>query len=160
MKLCVSLLCVSLLCVSLYGVAYGNQTSKVYEADALLVGVNGIIYLDSREKASKYLDKIYNDAWFKNNFKIRKPVVVKEFTDYKLTSTIGSNVANGRGTISVPDRGCYNFSILHEVAHHIRPNGEHEREFTKMYLILIEHFTNPNVAKELKSNYRRFGVQF
>ena len=30
----------------------------------------------------------------------------------------------------------------------------------KMYLILIEHFTNPNVAKELKSNYKRLGVEF
>ncbi len=151
---------ISLLCVSLYGISYGNQTSKVYEADAALVGVNGIIYLDSRKNASKYLDKVFNDSWFKQNFKIRKPVVVKEPKDFKLNSTIGSNVANGRGTISVPDRGCYNFNILHEVAHHIRPNGQHEREFTKMYLILIDHFTNPNVAKELKSNYKRFGVEF
>ena len=151
---------ISLLCLSLYGISYGDQTSKVLEANYAMLGVNGIIYLDSRENASKYLDKVFNDSWFKQNFKIRKPVVVKEPKDYKLTSTIGSNVANGRGTISVPDRGCYNFNILHEVAHHIRPNGQHEREFTKMYLILLEHLANPIVAKELKTAYKRLGVEF
>ena len=153
-------LCISLLCLSLYGVSYGDQTGKVYEADHALVGVNGIYFIEGRENAKKYLDKIFNDVWFKQNFKIRKPVVVREANNYKLTSTIGSTIANGRGTISVPDGGCYNFNIIHEVAHHIRPHGQHEKEFTKMYLILIEHFTNPNVAKELRNNYKRFGVQF
>jgi len=152
--------CISLLCISLCGITYGEQTSKVYEADHALVGVNGIFFLDSREDASKYLDKIFNDIWFKQNFKIKKPVVIRETNNYKLTSTIGSTVANGRGTISVPDGGCYNFNVIHEVAHHIRPHGQHEKEFTKMYLILIEHFTNANVANELRNNYKRFGVQF
>ena len=152
--------CISLLCISLCGVSYGEQKAKVYEADHALVGVNGIFFLDSREDASKYLDKIFNDVWFKQNFKIKKPVVIREINNYKLTSTIGSTVANGRGTISVPDGGCYNFNVIHEVAHHIRPHEQHEKEFTKMYLILIEHFTNANVANELRNNYKRFGVQF
>ena len=152
--------CISLLCISLCGITYGEQTSKVYEADHALVGVNGIHFIKGREGAKKYLDKIFNDAWFKKNFNIKKPVVVREANNYKLTSTIGSTVANGRGTISVPDGGCYNFNVIHEVAHHIRPHEQHEKEFTKMYLILIEHFTNANVAKELKKSYKRFGVQF
>lgn len=143
-----------------FGNVCGDQTSKVYEADFALVGVKGIFFIEGRDNAKKYLDKIFNDSWFKQNYKIRKPVVIREPRDYLLESGIGSTIAGGRGTISVPDKGCYNFNMIHEVAHHIRPHGQHEREFTKMYLILIEHFTNPNVANELRKNYKRFGVQF
>ena len=149
-----------LISLCLCGFAYGEQTGKVYEADYALVGVKGIFYIKSREKASEYLDKIFNDAWFKKNYKIRKPVIIREPRERILESGIGSGIAGGRGTISVPDAGCYNFNIIHEVAHHLRPHGQHEREFTKMYLILIEHFTNPNVANELRKSYKRFGVQF
>ena len=151
---------ISLLCLSLYGISYGDQTSKVLEANYAMLGVNGVYFIEGRDKAEKFLDKIFNDPWFKKNFKIKKPVVIKSASNSSLSANVGKDVANGRGTIAIPDRGCYNFNVIHEVAHHVAPHCQHEKEFTKMYLILLEHFANPNVAKELKTAYKRLGVQF
>lgn len=156
MKVCISLLCVSLIGIT----AYGNQTSKVLEANYAMLGVNGVYFIEGRDKAEKFLDKIFNDPWFKKNFKIKKPVVIKSASNSTLYANVGKDVANGRGTIAIPDRGCYNFNVIHEVAHHVAPHCQHEREFTKMYLILLEHLANPIVAKELKAAYKRLGVQF
>ena len=142
------------------GVVFGYQTGKVYEADYALLDLKGIHFIQGRDKAGKYLNKVFNDPWFKKNYNIKKPLIIREESNSKLTSAIGPTVANGNGTISVPDRGCFNFNILHEVAHHIKPQGAHEKEFTKMYLILIDHFVNPEAANELRKSFKRLGVQY
>ena len=50
---------ISLLCVSLYGISYGDQTSKVYDANYAMLGVNGVYFIEGRDKAEKFLEKIF-----------------------------------------------------------------------------------------------------
>lgn len=148
---------ISLLLVVVCGLVYGDQTGRVYEADYALVDIKGCYFINGRADVQKYMDKVFKDEWFKKRYKLKKPAIIRHDDNNRVTSTI---MPNQRGTIAVPDRGCFNFNVLHEIAHHIDPSSAHEKNFVKLYLILVDHYINPSAGNELRKSYKRLGVNF
>jgi len=137
------------------GNVYGNQTKNLYDAEAVLVNKKGIYFMN-RSDAARFLNVIFEDQWFKSRYNIKMPIVVRSEREGWAYSVIG----NGVGKIAIPDKGCWNYNVLHELAHHLTPKNSHEKEFAKTEIILIEHFINANAAKALRKSFKEKGVQF
>ena len=136
--------------------ANNNQTNQLYQAERVLMDQKGSVFLKNRGEVNRYLNNIFADSWFKKNFKIQKPQLIKsDKPDWAFSVLSGAG-----GKIAVPDSGCWNWVILHEVAHHIVPNDNHGRNFAKVELILIEHFLNSGASNALRQSFKKNNVKF
>jgi putative metallohydrolase (TIGR04338 family) len=133
-----------------------DQTSTVYLSERVLMEQKSSRFLNSRREAEIYLNEVFNDVWFRNNFKINKPQVIRSERDNWAYSVLSNN----GGRIAIPDKGCWNWNVLHEVAHHIVPKGEHGKDFINVELLLVEHFLNMKAANALRKSFKRNGLNF
>jgi putative metallohydrolase (TIGR04338 family) len=136
--------------------AGADQTSSVYLSERVLMEQKSSRFLNSRREAEIYLNEIFNDVWFRNNFKINRPQVIRSERDNWAYSVLSNN----GGRIAIPDKGCWNWNVLHEVAHHIVPKAEHGKDFINVELLLVEHFLNMKAANALRKSFRRNGLNF
>lgn len=133
-----------------------NDQTNFYVSERVLMEQRGSVFLKSRAEANNYLNNIFRDEWFRNNFKIKKPILIESSRPDWAYSVIGGSV----GKIAVPNTGIWNWCILHEVAHHIVPNDNHGKDFAKVELLLIEHFINVEAANALRKSFRKNKIKF
>jgi len=133
-----------------------NPANRVYDSETVLTQQKGCVFLKNRAEVKKYMDKVFSDPWFNKNFKLARPQLIRSDRPDVAFSVIGVKVPK----IAVPDTGCWNWCVLHEIAHHLAPNTDHGKSFTKIELILIEHFLNPSAANALRQSFIRNNVKF
>ena len=133
-----------------------NDATMFYGSERVLMEQKGSVFLKDREEARKYLNKVFRDEWFKKNFRINKPQLIKsDRADWAYSVISGAG-----GKIAVPDTGLWNWCILHEIAHHIVPNDNNGKNFAKKELLLIEHFLNSNAADALRKSFKKNNIKF
>ena len=133
-----------------------DQASILYKSERVLMKQKGSVFLKNRKETAAYLNQVFNDPWFNNNFKIQKPQLIKSDKPDWAYSVIGTGIRK----IAVPDTGLWNWCVLHEIAHHIVPHGNHGKNFAHIELLLIEHFLNKEAAHNLRISFQENGVKF
>lgn len=157
-----------------------TQRSKVYAAEAVLPhGLQFPTILDCQA----YVNRVLADAWFLRTFG-HHAIEVRHGG--------GSSSARAVGTrlIQLPLWARHQRTILHEIAHCIRPldgwakgaktwsalvggkaggwrgypihthHAGHGREYAHTYLMLVQHFMGADAARQLRASFRLKGVKF
>jgi cytochrome b subunit of formate dehydrogenase len=133
-----------------------DQTNQLYSAETVLINQKGSVFLKTRKEVVNYLNFVFNDSWFVSNFKISKPIIIKS----EMPNWAYSIISGSGNRIAVPDTGCWNFNLLHEIAHLATPHANHNKNFAKVELLLIEHFMSTNAANTLKESFKKNNVKF
>ncbi len=152
------------------------QKNRVYEAEWAMSCYNWPRFKKS-ETAQKWANELVGSAWFGRNwpFMQHHPVTIFEIDSEQATSYPVSN------TLDMPKWAWSKLIILHEIAHLCNEESEafqrfrvyeglgrtkkkglasHGKRFCGIYLKLVEHVMGLRVARELKANFDKMGVQY
>lgn len=130
-----------------------EQTWKVYEAQKALDKSPEYTIVSNIAGVRRYVMNVYADPWMKKTFPQSKmpQVILGKFQDkaYSQGDQIGFPITGGA-----------NYHVLHEIAHQIVPDNDHEKEFATVYLYLVAKFMGKRSYAILKKSYDDYGVDY
>ena len=145
-----------------------SQMSRVYMAEG---GVDGGSRLETVTEMQAWVDKIMRSVWWKNRYSYITYIQVMPGRGCKCAlASWSKDRRNPRGTwipsIKIPIWARYQFTILHEMAHHVtNPTrfkdayASHGPEFCWNFLALVKRWMGAADYADLRSKFRECKVR-
>jgi putative metallohydrolase (TIGR04338 family) len=144
-----------------------SQKTRLYTAEQKVFGNPEKNYaLEERltlAACQAYVDRLYQDPWFRETFRTRRTLASGK--PPAVLDGRGASIARGNwARLKLPRWARNETTILHEVAHAVKPAGiweaAHGREYAARYLLLVQHYLGRETAQRLRQSFRLHRVKY